>query len=1187
MSKRTIYASFIGIDAYPQSSLRGCIKDVLDMDMLLRDQLAQQPDIEYKPVYFLAPNDADLERISSYETQNKIKLDYKKPTFKIVTTEAFAHLKNAGNDNDICFFYYSGHGSQTEAPEIFWHSKPDRQNETIVCVDSRDPNAPGARDIIDKELAFLLWDALSKGEKDADTEKKGPHCLVIMDCCHSGNNTRAAARLTDIKFRYESPSDDKIPLDKYIGYHQGFYKITNGNAKIKIARYVHMAAARDSEKAQESFSGGLFTSKLIEVLRTGGTSKSYRELVQVLSITINNQASDQNPVAYARVEKDLDLKFLGNGIKAYQPSYEVRYDFAANKWILYGGAFHAIVPASGNAKTIVKINKGQVEVEIEVKEVGPFTSILDSVAMASLDKEIGYQAVIVRMANRLTKVGLSSKLLSQTLLLENIKNAYKKGSYLFFEIDFENAKENIDYLVQLTDDNNYVLTKQGSDMPLFKREINAVEFLKDVDAVCKWVSVSELENSKTKFSKDDFIFNLEKIEGSIVEAETIKEWDSYKGVLLQPIPGNEIIFSYKGENRPAFRFNISLSKTSTQGSCFIGALYMDNRFGIEHNLIDLDKGQLQNGGSQLDLSWKPDENEYKTIPLDFDPFYSDLNIPEISEFLKIFISSKPLNLERYKQDSLELDEGARSTNRSIGLGAPRTRGTAEQDDWTVFTFPFRIVGPNKEKKLEEGKPSEFSSFTIEVPKNFKATAFVATGNDLQQKLRFGTRSADALTQMVSPPENIWGDIESAETPFGKGLSVSADNGIQVLELFPEDPSKPLKINEGEEILIRPKKTRDIATHAGDETIIPFAYDEKTQLYFPVGFSDDNGVIHILQLPAPTAGLIRGEEKLTRSIGGSIKLFFKKIFQSKTLNTLSLYKLDPGEPWQKITDDPKKMKMVFDENINATVVLLIHGIFGDTKSITGSLMEVPGFSNAVQFVLAYDYENLASPIKKTAERLHEYLSDAGFGSGNGIKLSIAAHSMGGLVARCLVEQPGADAYVKQLIFAGTPNAGSEMAHLKSAAMGLLTHAMNVTGPVKYVITGLSFLLKKLELDPGKTLDEMNPGSDFLQKLALSNEPANISYSIIAGDTSLLKNGYKGDDFFLKKLADMLEKGVVYPGLTFALFNKKPNDIAVTLDSMRTIPGFDNTRMYVLASDHLTYFSEDVSRKKLIELIKGRT
>ena len=464
--------------------------------------------------------------------------------------------------------------------------------------------------------------------------------------------------------------------------------------------------------------------------------------------------------------------------------------------------------------------------------------------------------------------------MSQELLLKNIRDVYEKNNYLFFEIDFKKTNENIDYFVQLTDDSNYVLTKQGSDMPLFKRESSAREFLKDVDAVCKWIRVSELENTKTKFSKDDFIFKLEKIEDRSVENETINDWDSYEGIKSQPAPGTEIIFSYKGQNRPAFRLNISLSKPHPLESCFIGALYLDNRFGILHNLVDNDKGQLKKGGSDIYLSWKDGENEHKTIPLDFDPFYSDFNIPEITEFLKIFVSTKPVNLERYKQESLALDDVVRTANRSIGLGSPRTKGTAEQDDWNVFTFPFRIVGPNKEKKLVAGSQTDFSSFTIEVPMNFKATAFAATGNDLQQKLRFGTRGADDLTQIVSPPDSIWGETELAETPFARGLSASSDNSIQVLELFPEGTSMQLKINEGEEILVTPKITRDIAADGKENTIIPFAYDEVSQMYFPVGFSDENGVIHIQKLPAPTPGLLKGE-KTYAEYWRFYKTFFQK------------------------------------------------------------------------------------------------------------------------------------------------------------------------------------------------------------------------------------------------------------------------------------------------------------------------
>ena len=56
---------------------------------------------------------------------------------------------------------------------------------------------------------------------------------------------------------------------------------------------------------------------------------------------------------------------------------------------MYGGAFHAIVPASGEAKTVVKIAdpEKEIEAEVEIKTVGPFTSTLYSAAMAVFDKQ--------------------------------------------------------------------------------------------------------------------------------------------------------------------------------------------------------------------------------------------------------------------------------------------------------------------------------------------------------------------------------------------------------------------------------------------------------------------------------------------------------------------------------------------------------------------------------------------------------------------------------------------------------------------------------------------------------------------------------------------------------------------------------------------------------------------------------
>lgn len=872
MPDSTLFASFVGIDAYPQNPLSGCVKDVLAMDLILRQQMAQQNNTAYKPAYFLAPKPSGKEAIKDYATAQKIEeLKYEAPTFNAISTKAFAHLKNAQN-GDTCLFYYSGHGSQTDAPEVFWHTKPDRQNETIVCVDSRDAANAESRDIIDKELAYLLWDTV-KG--------KEVHCLVIMDCCHSGNNTREFLKIaaSDIRYRHCPSSKNKIAFEEYLGYDRGFYIMNNGNAGITTARYVHLAAARDAEKAQESSKGGLFTRKLIDALRAGGTTKSYRELVQTVAITVHNHASQQNPVAFARENEDLDFKFLGTAIKPYLPSFEVRYDFALQQWVMYGGAIHNIRPSSGTTKTIVKIVG--TATAAEVTEVLANTSFLNVDALAAFDKSgEQYSAVISSMASPRVTIGLAETVWQQPLFVQILEAAFNNTGHLHYTIDFNNAVTDADYVIQLTVDYDFILTKPDGQLPLFRREKDVSHFLQDVEAVSKWTSVTELNNANTAFTKDDFIFCLEKLEGKNIIPGNSEVWSEYAGQSATIIPGTEQVFNYKDDKQPAYRFSITLKNTAIS-SCYIGALYMDSLFGISYNLIQSDAGRLLNNGTALQLCWNFNGKDHKTIVLKLDKAYRNNYVNEITEFLKIFVATEPVNLERYQQASLKPDV-MRSTSKSMGFDdADSDRGAEQRPDWAVFTFPFRIVGSAKEKKLEQGIPADFASFTIEAPENFTAMVYAATGNDVLQKLNTITSNGDAavqqLSQMIAPPESIWENVLSSETLFNGRLSQASAGGTQVLELFADNNGDVLQLHQGEEILIRPKLNDRTVEDGMKETIVPFGYDGEAQR---LGVTDDAGVIHIQQLPHPTPGIIRGPSVLSHNSGTSIKLFFRKIFETE-------------------------------------------------------------------------------------------------------------------------------------------------------------------------------------------------------------------------------------------------------------------------------------------------------------------
>lgn len=1174
-SSPKLFATLIGIDAYPENELYGCIRDVLDVDLLLRDLTAQQQDRKYEPLYFLAPNSTDKQLIKDYENKKGVNLNVAKPTFDNITSKAFAHLKQA-KAGDICVFYYSGHGSHTLAPEIFWHTKPDRQNETLVCVDSRTDKS---RDIIDKEIAYLLWDALD-GKKDV-------HCVVITDCCHSGGITRNVIENNDgIRVRQLQPSRNDIPLQQYIGYKAGYYPEKNKRANIAIARYVHMAACRDNELAQENLNGGLYTRKLIEMLRSGGGSKSYQDLSSSLAITVQGKSGRQNPISFARDLEDLNLIFLGGKVKPYTPSFEIRRDAITSKWVLHGGLMHGI----NSDSTLIHI-AGTKDI-VKVESAGNVRSILDSKSTAKLKPNESYTGSIASMGSKSLGVGFAISL--PKAKADELRSSYEKGSFAYFHLT-KTSNDESDFVIDLSVDQEYLLMKRGAGTPVIMPEKEPDRFLGHVNSVGKWLSALALVNNQTRYSSADFEFVVERIEGEQITADNA---DELKGKIEKARPDVEITLAYAkdsdgNDRQPAMRFKIALPTHSKVQQCYVGALFLDFEYGITSQFLK-PEGTLLKAGEELLLSYISKNITYNTIPLSLPSEYRGAGINEATEYLKLIVSSVPLNLKPYDQDQLKLYV-PKSASRSAGFEGNERGGDQDETDWTVFTFPIRLQGPNKSRSLASGS-NDFQSFTLEAPEGFAAKSYLITRNDINRKSNTATmrgmnEASDRAMKSISPPTSLWGDTTLVEDDaFNNGLGMQS-NALEAIELLPAN-GRPVAL-DGKELVITPKEslahTRSIEQK--DEFVLPYGYDSKSDLYFPLGYSDMQGNIHIQYLPEPTPGTLHDGESLisTRSLSGSVKLFFKKfIHRRKDLNALVMYKVDKQSGWTFVTSDPDVMKKILQKSKGMRVVMLIHGITGDTKHMVESMKAMTNLAPDVGYVLTYDYENLATPLEKTGKRLSESLHAAGFGNGNTMpSLTIIAHSMGGLISRRLIQNEGGNNFVKHLILVGVPCGGSEIATMGKSVLGLLTHAMNVTGPIKLAISGLCFLLKKMELNLTGTLEQLQPTSDFIKELTQSKIPSGVKVSIIGGDTKLLKKKYDGDDFFLKRLSEALVKDAVYPGLTQWLYDKELNDMAVTLKSMKNISDYDKsvTSNKVFASDHLSYFREKVCQDELITLIKS--
>jgi Caspase domain len=1189
MAKK-LYASFIGINAYHSNKLYACIHDVLNLDRFLRKFCAQQPidTIEYHPAYWLAPHDQGFDKkdLDGHKAQFPDFEPKALPTYANIKDQIngpFAHIKQA-QAGDICLLFYSGHGSSIEAPQEFWGDKSNRRNETIVCVDSR--TNPEARDLIDKEMAYLIWDALHDPEDKA--KFKDVHCLVIMDCCHSGSNFRDdEIDPRKIRFRHETAAKNQVTYDQYLGQQEGFFELTAGRASFPIAPYVHLAAARDDEKAQEADGGGLFTSCLMRQLQAGGTSRTYRDLMSNLAIEVRNRADKQNPVAFAFAEKDLDQQFLSREITPYRATYPV--NFINGEWILSAGKIDGLVQSGASGDTLVQIPG--VEELVRVREVHNDESVLEGAQLMNLDQSEGYEAVLKRLSNPPLSVGLSEGLRKASRALSALKDANDQEPTLFYAIDFSEASDTHDYLIRLTLDDEYVLTKNNSLIPLFKRSKDASVFLRYVDSVGKWIGASELNNQDTQFKPDDFLFTVEKIEGKTFKPDPEKVSGEMVGENGR-LPG-ELVCSYKNNQRPAFRLSIAINPASNLSECYVGALYLRSLFGIKIDFIDPSENKLVQGRDPIFLKLKDGGRLYKTIPFELNNGYKPFNINEITAYLKILVALDPqtLALHRFQQADLPLDETIPKYRGDGELGF-EDDSLGDQRDWTAFTMKIRVVGPNKEQELQQGT-TDFTAFTLNAPEGFQAKAYAATGDDQQTKLNKsrhkGMGSDVALANRVAPPAQLFNNVLTDYNPFPAGLSSASDNSVQILELSPSQDGAPFPtLQEGQKLTIIPK-TKPIRQRSADdaeekyaESILPYGYDEASGLYLPIGYTDAEGNIQIEQLPPPSDGLIQGDEPLTRSIGQSIKLYFKKVFTRKPSEALCLHWRDEQGLWQEVTAAPEIRQKLAGQQ-QAKIVLAIHGITGDTEWMLAGLQELHAQGSAMDFILTYDYESLATPIENTAKKLFQRLTEAGFGAANSPKLTVVAHSMGGLITRHMLEidQKGGD-FIQHLIMMGTPNDGSQVAGLRDQVYGLITDALNVGGIMKIAISGLSYVLSQFGANPVETLGQLTPDSPVLKTLGKTSKPP-IPYSLISGNISKITEEMAAGNPFLERLVEHIKGKAVYPALSKFVFKDGHHDMAVTVDSMATIGGFDREKRIEVGCDHVGYFDSKACLKQLKDLL----
>ena len=967
-----------------------------------------------------------------------------------------------------------------------------------------DSRASGGSDLADKELASLI----------REVARPGVHVFVGLDCCHSGSGTREVLP-EDVAIR-RAPADSRVRARSASDY------LTPPD---QPGRHVLLTGCRSDQTSKEvRFAGihrGAMTSAVERALGDAGPSMTYRELHRTVRAAVAQVARDQVPQLETTDSLDAETSVFNGALSERIAGYLITFDGA--NWMLDAGAVQGISLGTGEAVTRLEIRdpaSGEVLARAHLSAVNPGSSV--AVLDEELDTDRSYRAVIVA-------VPLPQVAVSVAADMPMVRDAVDGSPYLSAadvgDISLRTSGGGIDI----------VDAARGPD-PVAHVADDPAKAVAAVEKIVRWRQIVDLDNPGSGLA------------GVVLEVRRADAQGTYR--LVEPGPGGEILLDYDEETAPSFVLAV---RNEGPDTVFCGVVAL----GEDYSVTTLLPGSV----ARLEAGAVTSTNAIRaTVPNDL---WRE-GVSRRTDVVKVIASGADFDPELLVQGGLSAPAATRDAGNVSGppsstlarlLNRVQNRelspipGPEPVVDWT--TSSVRIITERRQPGTAVGGVVQLAAgVSLEAPAGLTATASL-TGSEVVAR--------DLIASMVPPmlidePDH-WEPLSLVPTRGTSGaLDVLELNGVQGGEVV--TPTNPMTM------------TLDGGLAESDSVIV-IGFDGRN--YLPVGHSvrsaGPGATIRIEQLPPaiPTRGVIDA-----RSLGGSIRLLFRRFVRKLTGGSINVTRLavpTVGTHDVHYDDDPV--------NVAAAVagadriLLLIHGILGDTAGMaiggahgTGG---VTGFGTGYDLVLTFDYENINTPIDVTAAELRRKLVDAGVQSK---QLDIVAHSMGGLVARWMIEQDESG-LVDRLITAGTPNGGSPWPVLQGWATAALAFGLNKLQTVFWPASVLSGLVALVE-GVDEALDDMAPSSARLAELFGSPDPG-VRYTVLLGDRSLI-----GDVQQQGRAAEILRAltRIAIDATVAVAFLKQPNDLAVSVESARHLPTNRTPRVDVkppVACDHITFFS----------------
>jgi len=290
------HALLIGIDCYLPNqfpdgsgyeSLSGSVRDITRVERFLLDDMKLEPERILKLTSSRGPDGQPIEPRDRWPTYENI-------------VGAFWQLGRAARPGDQVYIHYSGHGGRTETlfPEIKGEGASD---ESLVPCDIGDLKARYLRGV---EISWLIRDMQSKGLR----------VTIVFDSCHSGGSNRGPKGA--VKRGLGTIDRRKRPTESLVASREELLALLQppppppGPVRRNLVLrswlldpegYVFLAACKPQEYAFEyPFDGvetqGALTYWLLDSLRKGGSSLSWKQLYERVFAKVHNEFPSQTPL---------------------------------------------------------------------------------------------------------------------------------------------------------------------------------------------------------------------------------------------------------------------------------------------------------------------------------------------------------------------------------------------------------------------------------------------------------------------------------------------------------------------------------------------------------------------------------------------------------------------------------------------------------------------------------------------------------------------------------------------------------------------------------------------------------------------------------------------------------------------------------------------------------------------------